>query len=117
MTGVKMSRIKRKRATIGSVVQGRGGRVTVQYAEAHDMGGVPEIFITGLSKVERIGPGTLRFTFYSQREDGNVVVLYTIWDEATFLANAPLIEEAMGVLRYGRKLKPVGDGPPRKERH
>jgi hypothetical protein len=56
----------------------------MEYAEAIDIG-APEIFVSGISRIERIGAGTVRVTYFSQHADGNRVCLYAIWDLKTWV--------------------------------
>jgi hypothetical protein len=62
------------------------------FVEAVDLGDAPEIFISGISNIEQIGPGTVRFTFYSERENCRRVVLHTIWDLAQAQAQGRLAQ-------------------------
>lgn len=73
----------------------------MEYVETVDLGDAPEIFISGISKIEQIGPGTVRFTFYSERDNCKRVVLHTIWDLRKWIEEATVIEDARGMLRYG----------------
>ena len=62
--------------------------------------GAPEYNITGVAKVERISRGQVRITYYTQREDGNIVPLHVIWDYETYLASQNLYEQAYIELRH-----------------
>lgn len=46
----------------------------MKYTEAMDSGVAPEIFVSGISRIDKLGPGTVRLTFYSQYEDRKSVV-------------------------------------------
>lgn len=52
----------------------------MKYTEAMDSGVAPEIFVSGISRIDKLGPGTVRLTFYSQYEQGNHVVLHLVAD-------------------------------------
>lgn len=73
----------------------------LEFAECVDLGDAPEIFITGISKIEQIGPGTIRFTFYSERDNCRRVVLHSVWDLKRWEQDSSSIEDARGALRYG----------------
>jgi hypothetical protein len=73
----------------------------VTFAEAVDLGDAPEIFLSGISQVEQVGPGTVRFTFYSRRDNCNRVVLHAIWDAKGWEEMHALIDDIRGSLRYG----------------
>lgn len=73
----------------------------MEYVEAVDLGDAPEIFISGISKIEKIGPGTIRFTFYSERDNCRKVVLHSIWDLRKWLEDCNVIEDMRGAMRYG----------------
>lgn len=73
----------------------------MDYAESIDIGDAPEIFISGISKIEQIGPGTVRITFYSERDSCRRVVLHQVWDIKRWLGEFSVIEDARGALRYG----------------
>lgn len=73
----------------------------MNYAEVVDIGDAPEVFITGISKIEQIGPGTIRITFYNQRDNCRRVVLHQVWDLKRWLEEFTAVEDARGVLLYG----------------
>lgn len=73
----------------------------VEYVDAVDLGDAPEIFISGVSKIEKIGPGTIRFTFYSERDNCRRVVLHSVWDLQQWMSICTLIEDMRGMMRYG----------------
>lgn len=113
----KAANIRHGHATIGKMSRGAGGLITMVYEDAVDLGNAPEIFITGIAKIEQAGPGTLRVSLYSQRGNEKVIVVHEIWDARVWEDAVNVAEDAKGALRYG-KSRVMGDGQPQsKEAH
>ncbi len=109
----KRAQMRRGRVRHGVVRRGPGGVIIMDFVEASDMGTAPEIFLTGLCKVERLSPNTVRLSWYTRQADGNLVTLKTILDIQEWLAvQDPLMEARAIVARL-----PIGDGGRRKEAH
>ena len=108
----KRATVRRKGAGLGKIRRGPGGIIIVDYAEAADTGAAPEVFLTGLCKIERLSPNTVRLSWYTRQSDGNVITLKTIMDIQEWIAvQDPLMEARAIVARL-----PIGDGR-RKEAH
>jgi hypothetical protein len=73
----------------------------MDFTEAVDLGDAPEIFLTGIKSVERLGPGTIRVSFYSQRDNCKRVVLHAVWDLQTWIEMAEQLNDIRGMMRYG----------------
>jgi hypothetical protein len=97
----------------GTIKRLAGGIIVMDFIEADDPGTAPEIFLTGLCKVERLSPNTVRLSWYTRQADGNLVTLKTILDIQEWLAvQDPLIQARSVIARL-----PMGDGSRRKEAH
>ena len=113
----KATNVRRGIATIGKMSRSAGGFITMVYEDAVDLGNAPEIFITGIAKIEQIGPGTLRVSLYSQRGNEKIVVVHEIWDSKVWDDAVNIAEDAKGAMKYGRT-RVIGDGAPQsKEAH
>jgi hypothetical protein len=87
--------------TIEKMSYYHGAREVMEYTEAVDIGDAPEIFISGIAKIEKIGPGTVRISFYSERDNCRRIVLHQVWDLKRWLEEFTAVEDARGVLLYG----------------
>src|SRR5262245_18906185 len=78
--GVKRPQLRRGSDKLGVARRGPRGELIMDFFEATDNGTAPEIYVTNVSRIERIGEGTVRVSYYSRRREGNPVVLDVIWD-------------------------------------
>lgn len=114
----KEAAIRHGHATIGKMSRGTGGLVTMLYEpDAVDLGNAPEIYVTGIAKIEQIGPGTLRVSLYSKRGNEKVIVVHEIWDSRIWDDAVNVADDAKRSFKYDQS-QVIGDGhPPSKEAH
>lgn len=109
----KRAMVRRKRAILGDIRRGPHGVVIMDYAKAVDSGDIPDIFVTNVSRIEKIGPGTIRLTYFVRDEDGDRVVNKVVWDLQEWLAAQDVFLEARVLIEN----LPIDDGPKRKDAH